>query len=71
LACGSDDHFDQARLSFGAAVTSPNANGFLDAGVDEAGFVADWLVVTEGVLLPVEGLALEECVGNGCEFFIS
>ena len=42
----------------------PNANGFLGAGVDLAGFVTDWLVVPEGVLLPVEGLALEELVGQ-------
>jgi hypothetical protein len=39
--------------------------------VDLAGFVADWLVVPEGVLLPVEGLALEELLGNGSELFIA
>ncbi len=39
--------------------------------MDLAGFVADWLVVPEGVLLPVEGLALEELLGNGGELFIA
>jgi len=67
----SDNHFHQARFSLGTAIASPNANGFLGAGVDLAGFLADWLVVPEGVLLPVEGLALEELVGNGCKGFIA
>lgn len=67
----SDNHFHQARFSLGTAIASPNANGFLDAGVDLAGFLADWLVVPEGVLLPVEGLALEELLGNGGKFFIA
>jgi hypothetical protein len=39
--------------------------------VDLAGFVADWLVVPEGVVLPVESLALEELVGNSRKFFIA
>ena len=67
----SDNHFHQARFSLGTAIASPNANGFLGTGVDLAGFLADWLVVPEGVLLPVEGLALEELVGNGCKGFIA
>ena len=39
--------------------------------MDLAGFLADWLVVPEGVLLPVEGLALEELLGNSRKFFIA
>jgi hypothetical protein len=71
LSCGTDDHFHQATFRFAAAIASPNANGFLDTGVDLAGFVADWLVVPEGVVLPVESLALEELVGNSRKFFIA
>lgn len=71
MASGPDNHFNKAALSLGTAIASPNANGFLDAGVDLAGFLADWLVVPEGVLLPVEGLALEELLGNGSELFIA
>ena len=67
----SDNHLNEAALSLAAAIASPNANGFLDAGVDLAGFLADWLVVPEGVLLPVEGLALEELLGNSRKFFIA
>ena len=71
MASCSDDHFNQTGFSLGTAIASPNANRLLDAGVDLAGFLADWLVVPEGVLLPVEGLALEELLGNGGELFIA
>ena len=67
----SDNHLNEAALSLAAAIASPNANGFLGTGVDLAGFLADWLVVPEGVLLPVEGLALEELLGNSRKFFIA
>ena len=60
----SDNHLNEAAFSLGTAIASPNANGFLGAGVDLAGFLADWLVVPEGVLLPVEGLALEELLAS-------
>ena len=71
MASGPNNHFNKTAFSLGRAIASPNANGFLGAGVDLAGFVADWLVVPEGVLLPVEGLALEELLGNGGKFFIT
>ena len=71
MASGPNNHLNKAALSLGTAIASPNTNGFLRAGVDLAGFLADWLVVPEGVLLPVEGLALEELLGNGGKFFIA
>ena len=71
LARRPNDHFNKTRFCLGATIASPNANGFLGAGVDLASFVADWLVVPEGVLLPVEGLALEELVGNSRKFVIA